>query len=383
MTGARKLTSAPDTLSNVIPLWPDIVVSASKPETGKRRKTRRKSTPKGSTVGSMTPSVQAENVIDNSGLTMTLGSTPLAKTDGSGSSIPRDKADFHQLVRKLSNGQLRKHFRLEAHSHSDMKKRRKMHGAVVHPMFEEFRSFLLLVGPRPAPQYTLDRVSPHDPEYGPGKVRWADKRTQANNRRNTIYLTADGETLSLATWARRRNMDPKTLRKRRDYGGWTDREIIYGRTAQTSPQIVDQPPEVRPSDSDVWPRLKRDLWEEGFQGFVAYAKHDPTLKWYTARLNREVFLAWIGGNLLRKVKSELRDKYPGYDDPEYDAEPPEVRRDSYFTIVAAYEEPVRRARSATFSDRALYDLLRNFLSRYPVRTLPQDWARLFKRREEE
>lgn len=128
------------------------------------------------------------------------------------------KSEFRKLVQSLGKMELRKHFPLEAASYGDMKGRVRTHGAVIHPKFKDFRSFLLHVGARPLPTWTLDRVNPHDPEYAPGKVRWADKRSQANNRRNTILLMIRGEIRPLTDWARLTKQDPKTLRKRLERG---------------------------------------------------------------------------------------------------------------------------------------------------------------------
>ena len=85
----------------------------------------------------------------------------------------------------LSKMELRRHYSREANCHRNMLSRRKTQGAVVSPLFEDFRSFLKIVGPMPAKGTTLDRIDNADPEYAPGKVRWADKRTQ-----NTIRATA-------------------------------------------------------------------------------------------------------------------------------------------------------------------------------------------------
>src|SRR5260370_11604518 len=52
-------------------------------------------------------------------------------------------------------------------------------------LFENFEQFLLVLGKRPSPEHSLDRID-NGGHYEPSNVRWATKREQFLNQRPSL-----------------------------------------------------------------------------------------------------------------------------------------------------------------------------------------------------
>lgn len=142
-------------------------------------------------------------------------------------------SDFLNDCESLPMMALRLRYKGEATSHRNMLARAKSKGAIIHASFRHFRDFLKIVGPMPAKGATLDRIDNADPEYAPGKVRWADKTTQNNNKGDTttFYSSETGKTYTASRLAKLQQVSPATIRQRRARG-WSDDEIIRGKAKQ-------------------------------------------------------------------------------------------------------------------------------------------------------
>ncbi len=66
---------------------------------------------------------------------------------------------------------------------------------------ERFEAFLEDLGPKPHPEWSLDRIS-SDGGYEPGNCRWAPPIVQSRNRRSTRWFVFEGQVCTIGEVAR-------------------------------------------------------------------------------------------------------------------------------------------------------------------------------------
>ena len=88
--------------------------------------------------------------------------------------------------------------------------------------YETFRKWAYSTGydkTAPGHQCTIDRIDTNG-NYSPENCRWADAKTQCNNKRNNVLIEFDGRVQTASQWADETGIDDKTI-TRRIKSGWT------------------------------------------------------------------------------------------------------------------------------------------------------------------
>jgi hypothetical protein len=88
---------------------------------------------------------------------------------------------------------------------------------------DSFADFVADMGRRPEGT-SIDREN-NDLGYCPENCRWATPRQQANNTRANVLLTVDGETKTVAEWARISGISVDGIRRRVGCG-WSHKDAV-------------------------------------------------------------------------------------------------------------------------------------------------------------
>lgn len=98
-------------------------------------------------------------------------------------------------------------------------------GIRVADAWHDFAVFARDMGEPPFPDAQLERVD-NNGHYEPSNVRWATRKEQARNTRQTRFITALGRTLPIQEWVEMYGVPSHKIRNRIDRLGWTPEEAI-------------------------------------------------------------------------------------------------------------------------------------------------------------
>jgi hypothetical protein len=87
-----------------------------------------------------------------------------------------------------------------------------------------FANFMADMGNRPSPKHSIERIDNNGP-YSPSNCKWATLDEQLANRRNSVFMTLDGETRTASQWAAILGISPHVLYNRRRQG-WPDSRAL-------------------------------------------------------------------------------------------------------------------------------------------------------------
>jgi hypothetical protein len=88
----------------------------------------------------------------------------------------------------------------------------------------DFLAFYEDMGPRPSLKHSVERRD-NDGDYSPTNCFWATPDKQSNNRRNSVRLTHDGKTQTVAQWADELTIDRRKIYQRLDRG-WSTEAVL-------------------------------------------------------------------------------------------------------------------------------------------------------------
>ena len=97
-------------------------------------------------------------------------------------------------------------------------------GIHVCERWHDFTKFVDDMGPRPSRSHSIDRID-NNGNYEPGNCRWATYAQQSRNTRRNIWVSHNGETLTMTDWANKHNLSVPTLKARLKRGWPIERAL--------------------------------------------------------------------------------------------------------------------------------------------------------------
>lgn len=133
--------------------------------------------------------------------------------------------------------------------------------------------FVVAVGRRPSPAYSLDRIDPNG-HYESANVRWVLRAEQALNKRSSLRLTVSGQTRSVGAWSHLSGVAAGTIYARLSKG-WSANDAVWKPLAIRARSVADPGRETKRKSAE------HNTWY-GMQS-RCYCKSEPAFHYYGGR----------------------------------------------------------------------------------------------------
>jgi hypothetical protein len=100
--------------------------------------------------------------------------------------------------------------------------------SVCERWIDSFENFIKDMGLRPTNKHEIDRIDTNG-NYEPDNCRWATKKENARNKRNTVMIEIDGEIKPLVQWAEESGTSAWNIKNRIRNLGWSNKEAVFGK----------------------------------------------------------------------------------------------------------------------------------------------------------
>ena len=97
-------------------------------------------------------------------------------------------------------------------------------GITVDPRWSEFKNFMLDMGRKPDPKFTIEREDVNG-NYEPKNCHWISRKDQGRNKRNSVFVTYNGKRMLLIDLVEDLGLS-RSIVYGRLKGGWTLAQAI-------------------------------------------------------------------------------------------------------------------------------------------------------------
>ena len=111
-------------------------------------------------------------------------------------------------------------------------------GITVDPRWNEFKQFMLDMGRKPDPKFTIERENVNG-NYEPKNCKWISRKDQGRNKRNSVFVTYNGKKMLLIDLVEDLGLSRQIVYERLKLG-WTLAQAIAFRFTRSHTQVTGE-----------------------------------------------------------------------------------------------------------------------------------------------